>query len=161
MPQTSIAVDRAVAYPGMLADGGFHDIVSRAVETAAGVAAGRIMVEGTLPLQQAIVPTSAVNGVLPVGCTKYEPIKEPRSPAGPEFAQYDMVNLVRRGRIWMLAGTGGVTRYAQHYLIHAGAEAGLLTLTDDANTVAISGVTVLLTAAAGVLTLVEFNLSTP
>ena len=159
MPQTSILSEPVRALLGMRADNGPADVRSRVLETAAGCAFGRCLVEGASEGKGAIVPSSAGEGAKPLGFVVREDVKEP---ATPNVAQKDLVGLLAKGRIWVeAAGTlttamrpGGTAIY----LVHTGADAGLLSPTDDANTVLISGITVLEGATDGNLALIDVNL---
>lgn len=157
--QTSMSANPNAALVGMRADNGPFDAISRVLETAAGCAFGRILCEGAVEGEGAIIPTSAGEGGKPLGAVIRKDVSEPGSP---DVAQKEDVTLLRKGRIWVeAAGTlttamrpGGTAIY----LVHSGGDAGLLSPTDDATTVAIVGVTVLKGATDGNLALVEFNL---
>ncbi len=162
MPQTSVLLEpAAVAAPGQLADSGYKDSITAWVESVAGVDSGRFLCEGTAPTVSngrrpgGVNPSDATIGARVLGCVIFEALREPKSP---RYSQYDVVTCLRKGRIYVLAGTGGISRYVPLFLVHTGAEAGLLTVTDDANTVAIPGVSALIAATAGNYALIDVNL---
>jgi hypothetical protein len=91
-----------VGRPGMLADGGPHDIISAYVLTAAGIGVGRGVKRGAgstfaKPLCDVFSGSTDPNKML--GITVLDFTKEPVGV--PEFPQYSTVGLLRKGRIFL------------------------------------------------------------
>jgi len=136
------------------------DIVSGVMETAAGCAFGRILSQGSAT-KGVKVPTADADALTLLGAVLRQDMQEPTTPS---IEQKDAVSLVKKGRIWLeAAGTltnamNGRTDGTAVYLVHTGADAGLLSPTDDANTVRVYGIRVLRGATDGNLALVEMDL---
>lgn len=126
--QTSISRLPAVAVAGMRAEVNVDDRVdSRALTTAAGVNAGVLIVEGSVPTEEGALTTDAASVGSPVGFSMFQVSKEPTSP---HYKQYDMVPCLRRGRIWLVC-SGIIATRAACFIVHA---TGLPSTTDDATT---------------------------
>ncbi len=88
---------------GAIADASSRDILSRLVEASAGLKPGRVVTKGTATRQVRVpVLTGEVTGGVVMGISVYDAGREPGGTNG-EYEQYEVVPVLRRGRVWMLA----------------------------------------------------------
>lgn len=132
--QTSFSNAPAAGLPGMRAESGEYEADSRSYEVAAGVAAGRLIVEGTTVGVTGKLPTAAGDLAFPVGFSQHQIVSEPKSPL---YAQYDEVTCQRKGRIWLVCSGVISSGETVLFIVHTGASAGLPTELDDATTTAL------------------------
>lgn len=117
MSQTTYANEAPVAFRGLLGDSG-HDmfLISRAVDEAAGVPAGVMLVNGTDPDTQASLPSAA--GETPQGVVAHQQAREDYSLAGDlMLADGETASLVRKGRVWVRV-EGAVANGGDVYFRH-------------------------------------------
>lgn len=126
--QTSFTSLPAAAVAGMRGDSSHIEVDSRALSTAAGVNAGVLIVEGSVPGENGALSTDAASVALPVGFSLFQPTKEPTSP---HYLQYDMVPCLRRGRIWLVCSGVISSGETALFIVHA---TGLPSEVDDATT---------------------------
>lgn len=120
--QTTYNTNMYSARPGLLADSGYTEKLSRIVEAAGGLAAGIYVSEGTDPEVQVLAPTTAAEitggegGVL-----LYDATQLPGTNASSfEWDDEMAVPVLRKGRIWVrcdaaatpAAGDQAFVRYA-------------------------------------------------
>lgn len=137
MPQTSMSDFPAEALEGMEGDGLFHGryALSRAVETAAGVDAGRLLLKGTGD-ETAKIPAGDV--AVPLGFSLRRDV-DLETEASKMFAQYAGVSLLRKGTIWLHC-VGAIAAGDAPPVVHTGANAGRVAATGTANSTAITGI---------------------
>lgn len=100
MSQTTYTTEAVVAFPGMLGEGGKEYSISRALEDAAAIGAGRPAVAGTDPETQFALPSTGGETFLGITTAKHG--REDLDTAGAtSFSQDENVELIRRGRIWV------------------------------------------------------------
>ena len=106
--QTSIQQDPNIAYEGMISESNPFglDIITKIVQTAAGLSAGRFCAQGTAD-NQCIIPAAAgdVTGLGALGFTIYDPSKPtnwPPSATTVAYPQGQAVPILRKGRIWLV-----------------------------------------------------------
>ena len=136
MPQTSYTGTPALAVEGMPGDPNFRTL-SRAVATAAGIPAGRFVAYSSsteckaLAAATDVTPGSPLLGVL---------IKQfwTRESGSPDYPQRSMGSIMRQGSIWMWC-VGAVTAVTPLFVVHSGADAGRVSITDDATTTPVDG----------------------
>lgn len=96
--QTTYSATPPVAFEGLIGDG-YNDVISAAVETAAGIHYGRAVSRGTDKDTQVIIGGDGT--FFGVSCRNHE---NPSATA--ETAeQYDEISVMRDGYIWVLAHT--------------------------------------------------------
>ena len=102
MSQTSYSIQAPVAFAGLLGDsGGDTHLRSRAVEDAAGVPAGVMLVDGTDPETQALLPSST--GQALQGIVAHQQAREDLALAGALMLSVgETASLVRKGRVWVV-----------------------------------------------------------
>ncbi len=98
--QTVALADNVIAREGMVETNMF--VSSFANTDAAGLPAGRFVVRDVTDINSIRVPvlTGEVTGLLIEGVSIWLPSREPQDP---EYAEFDMVSVLRMGRIWMVA----------------------------------------------------------
>lgn len=103
--QTSYTIYQGKAYAGLIYAQAPHDIVSRSVETVAGIAFGVAVTRGTDPDKQ-IVPAGATDFL---GITIRSLENEGAINTGNiNWAQYQTAGVLREGYIWAVCPTGCV-----------------------------------------------------
>ena len=153
--QTSIASRPVAALSGQIADtSSVNDVLSRALETAAGCDAGIALATGATPGTTVKVPAASGDIAKIEGFAVLQMIKEP---GATRYAQYDAVPCLTRGRMW-IAGATAMTAMAAVYCGHNGAGAGRL-LNDATNAVALPGCRCLIGAGADAVGLYDINLT--
>lgn len=100
--QTSYSNQAPVAFRGLLADPAADAfLVSRAVEQAAGVPAGVMLVAGTDPAVEAKLPSTTGQKLAGIVC--HQQARQDFSLAGSlMLANGEDASLVRRGRVWVV-----------------------------------------------------------
>lgn len=152
--QTSVSLRSGAAVAGMLADGGFNDVISRVMETAAGSNYGRFLARGTSVGKQCKIlgvagDVAAIEGVAVwTGLHEY---------AATDIPQYGEVGLLRSGRIWLLCQAAIAVTDTLYVIRDGSASAGLLTASSTGTT-AITGVKCIIGAGAGDLGLFEVHI---
>lgn len=154
MPQTSMSNFPAEALEGMEGDGRFFGryALSRAVETAAGVDAGRLLLKGTGD-ETAKIPAGDV--LVPLGFSLRRDV-DVETEGAKMFAQYAGVSLLRVGTIWLHA-VGAVAAGDTPAIVHTGANAGRPAVQGTANSTVVPGI-LCLKGATDDLALFEVNL---
>lgn len=156
VPQTSMSTAFVPGVEGQIAEGVPSEVITRVVETADGVGAGRAMRWGTNPATQALVFSADAHSAQILGVTVRLPFS--REQSTPEFPLGAEVSLLRRGAIWLICPVAiAPSDFATLSWIVTGADAGRLTNVVDANDRAI-GVRCLQGAGAGQLGLFYLNL---
>lgn len=120
--QTSFSQTPTVALPGMLDETLAPVALSRVLEDAAGIEAGRVVQSGTTIGTQFKALTAT--GQKALGITVLELSREPRTP---RFAQKDDVGLLQNGIIWMecVDDMRALDEGSPVYVCFSGANAGL------------------------------------
>lgn len=95
--QTTYTTDHAAALDGMLADLADKDVISRSVETAAGIEFGRVVSFGTDPEKQCVLGGDATGIGVAVRSGDYENAIASETVA---YAQYETASIMRKGYIW-------------------------------------------------------------
>lgn len=95
--QTTYADNLSNGYPGMVADMGLQDVISRDVEDAAGIAFGLPVVQGTADRQCKV----AAAGVF-LGITIRDTTRDQRDLD--KVAQRASAGILTRGVVWVTAG---------------------------------------------------------
>lgn len=99
--------DAGIAFEGLIGDG-YNDVISAAVETAAGIHFGRAVSRGTDKDKQVIIGGDGT--FFGISCRNHE------NPAALEVAaQYAEISVMRDGYIWVLVATGASAGAALHY----------------------------------------------
>ncbi len=156
MPQTSYTGTPALAVEGWPGDPNFKTL-SRAVATAAGIPAGRFVAYSSSTECKALAAATDVAPGSPLlGVTVKMMLT--RESGAPDYPQRSMATIMRKGSIWMWC-VGAVTAVSPIFVVHSGADAGRVSITDDATTTPVDGlaVKVLIPATDG-LGLFEVNL---
>lgn len=99
--QTSYSIDQSVAYAGLIYALAPHDIVSRAVETAAGVDFGVVVSRGTDGEKQAVL-----GGATALGITVRSLEREGSANGDIAYTQYETAGIMREGYIWAVCPAG-------------------------------------------------------
>ena len=155
MPQTSISLSPSVALSGHFAGTSpIVDVLSRALETAAGCDAGIALATGATPGTTVKVPAASGDIAKIEGFAVLQQVKEPGTT---RYAQYDGVPCLTRGRMW-IAGATAMTAMAAVYCGYNGAGAGKLR-NDATNAVALPGCRCLIGASSGEVGLYDINLT--
>jgi len=108
--QTSYTINQAIAYAGLVYAQAPHDIVSRDVETAAGIAFGVAVSRGTDKNRQAVI-----GGTDYLGVTVRSLEREGDSASAIEYAQKETAAILREGYIYAVCPTGCVAGAAVLY----------------------------------------------
>jgi hypothetical protein len=96
--QTTYAARHLPAYEGMIANSEDHTIVSKQVETAAGIGFGKVACQG-----------SADDGIVIAAATKFLGLTEAAHNAGVVggtvdlYAQYETIPVMTKGVMWVMA----------------------------------------------------------
>ncbi len=153
-PQTSYTDRPPVAVAGHVAENDPNNkFISRTAEAALGF--GRFVTKGTLDRQAAVIDAAGdVTKGLLLGVTVFEAMRMAKTPP---YAIGDMVRILRRGLIWVEAAAA-VTAGQPGYVVHTGADAGLIRGTADASATILDGLTIQSDGADGDLVLVEVYL---
>ena len=150
MPQTTVALEPTRALEGQATQ--IDHAVSAAVETAAGVGPGRMLLAGSNE-NGAIIPAGGLAS--PLGFTILR-TSDVEGGASVMFAQYAGVSLLRKGTIWLRcvdAVAKGVKPYIQHTTADAGRPQTAVT-----TGVQVDGIVCIVGAGAGELGKFEVNL---
>jgi hypothetical protein len=106
--QTSIQQDPNIAYEGMVSEYNPFglDILTKIVQTAAGISAGRFCAQGTAD-NQCIIPGAGtdITGAGALGFSVYDPSKPtnwPPSTTTVAYPQGQACAIMRKGRIWLV-----------------------------------------------------------
>ena len=125
--QTTYAINQAVAYAGAIFANAPKDVISRAVETAAGIAFGVVVSRGTDKDKECIL--GGTTGILGVSIRSLD--READDAAGAiEYSQYETAGIMRDGYIWAVCPTGCVPGDAVNFVeatgvLDSGAPAGV------------------------------------
>jgi len=109
--QTSYSIRQGKAYAGLIYAQAPHDIVSRAVETAAGIGFGVAVTRGTDPDKQVVLATSANF----LGITIRSLEKEGGTAGDIQWNVKETAGIIREGYIWAVCPTGCVPGNAVNY----------------------------------------------
>lgn len=103
--QTTYEQNQPVAYAGLIYAQNPKDVISRAVETAAGVGFGVVVSRGTDKDKECIL--GGTTGIL--GVTVRSLDREADDAAGAiKYSQYETAGIMRNGYIWAVCPTGCV-----------------------------------------------------
>lgn len=129
IPQTTYNLVPPVAFAGMLADSGPHDIESALAEEpfdcGLGVVQGTSMGIGNTP--QVKLPDNTGEVATFKGVTQFLSFKEPIAGSTVRYQATDTVPVITMGRVWVhIDETVGATMVNEGpvYLVHSGAQAG-------------------------------------
>jgi hypothetical protein len=106
MSQTAYLTNQVIAkIPGVLADSGFHDAISRAAQIA--MPFGRLGIFGTVPDKQVTSPTATgqvttTSGVAGIVLASQDIENNPAALTNPVYPIGDAVPLLRKGRVLVL-----------------------------------------------------------
>jgi hypothetical protein len=150
--QTTYSIRLGKAYAGLIYAKAPHDIVSRAVETAAGIGFGVAVTRGTDPDKQVVLATSANF----LGITVRSLEKEGGDAGAIRWNVKETAGIMRAGYIWAVCPTGCVPGNAVNYadgtgILDSGAAGASETQLD--------GATWETTASAGELAVIRLNTS--
>jgi hypothetical protein len=109
--QTSYDIRQGKAYAGLIYAQAPHDIVSRAVETAAGIGFGVAVTRGTDPDKQIVLAASA--DFLGIAIRSLE--KEGGTAGDIQWNVKETAGIMRSGYIWAVCPTGCVPGNAVNY----------------------------------------------
>lgn len=160
MSQTSVA-EQAAALPGMKADMGFDDVLSRIGEVA--VPFGKLVVLGTDKDKQCKLPTVATDitdVTKPLGVSLKSHAMESNSAGDPTYDIKDMVSVLHKGRVYVKVEQAVVPTDSVYVRYAAGGN-GLGSFGNSAGTserALLAGARYLSTAAADGLAIVELDL---
>ena len=150
--QTSYSIRQGKAYAGLIYAQAPHDIVSRAVETAAGVAFGVAVTRGTDPDKQVVLATSANF----LGITIRSLEKEGGDAGAIRWNVKETAGIMRVGYIWAVCPTGCVPGNAVKYTDGTGVlDSGAACASETQ----LNGATWETTASAGELAVVRIQTS--
>lgn len=156
--QTTYSENMAIGRRGMKATSQVNEnIISRAVENAAGIAASRFVVMGTKPLQQCRLPTAEADILTGValGFVCLDAAKAPGVNASHyEYDQTQVCGIMRRGVLWVEVEDDSMSAGDPVFIRHTVDtspldQLGIASSTDDAKTAQLPGA-VFLSAAATV-----------
>lgn len=134
--QTSYTASPTAAVEGMPGDPNFKTL-SRAVATAAGIPAGRAVAYSSSTECKALAAATDVAPGSPLlGVTIKQMVT--RESGSPDYPQKSMASIMTNGTIWMWC-VGAVTATSPLFLVHTGADAGRVSITDDATTTPVTG----------------------
>ena len=124
--QTSYTIKQAVAYAGLIYAQAPSDIISRDVETVAGIGFGTVVSRGTDKDLQAIL--GGTTGILGVAIRDLG--REGASDATIEYSENETAGIMRDGYIWAVCPTGCVPGDAVNFVeatgvLDSGAPAGV------------------------------------
>ena len=150
--QTSYSIRQGKAYAGLIYAQAPHDIVSRAVETAAGVAFGVAVTRGTDADKQ-IVPAASADFL---GITIRSLEKEGGTAGAIQWNAKETAGVMRSGYIWAVCPTGCVPGDAVNYADGTGVlDSGAA----GASSTSLDGASWETTAVAGELAVVRLSTS--
>ena len=150
--QTSYSIRQGKAYAGLIYAQAPHDIVSRAVETAAGVAFGVAVTRGTDADKQ-IVPAASADFL---GITIRSLEKEGGTAGAIQWNAKETAGVMRSGYIWAVCPTGCVPGDAVNYADGTGVlDSGAA----GAGSTSLDGASWETTAVAGELAVVRLSTS--
>ena len=156
--QTTFTTDPAAAIAGMLADVSYTvDVISRALETVAGVDSGFAVRDGATIGNGGTCKVLSATGDTAVflGITVLDLYREPKSP---RFAQFDAVPILRKGRIWVTSVDDTRTIVGSNvYLYYTGGNVGLFGGNPNASANLITNASWVMGANTGLLALLEIN----
>lgn len=110
--QTSYSINQPVAYAGLIYAQAPSDIISRSVETAAGIGFGVAVSRGTDKDNQAVI-----GGTDFLGITVRSLDREADDAAGAiEYAEKETAGILRNGYIWAVCPTGCVPGDSVNYV---------------------------------------------
>ena len=160
MTQTAVSQVPAVAREGMRADSGFGDVLSRIAEV--DIPAGRVVTLGT-DIGEAKLPvaTGNITDGSQLGISLFDASREPHTTTA-EYDATDMIPVLRKGRVWMVAEDAVAEGNSVFVRFTAGGAEELGRVRSDADTadaVALPGAIFRsTTTGADELVLVEVNL---
>ena len=150
--QTTYSIRQGKAYAGLIYAQAPHDIVSRAVETAAGIGFGVAVTRGTDPDKQVVLATSANF----LGITIRSLEKEGGDAGAIRWNVKETAGIMRVGYIWAVCPTGCVPGNAVKYTDGTGVlDSGAA----GASETQLNGATWETTASAGELAVVRIQTS--
>jgi len=150
--QTTYSIRQGKAYAGLIYAQAPHDIVSRAVETAAGIGFGVAVTRGTDPDKQVVLATSANF----LGITIRSLEKEGGDAGAIRWNVKETAGIMRVGYIWAVCPTGCVPGNAVKYTDDTGVlDSGAA----GASETQLNGATWETTASAGELAVVRIQTS--
>ena len=150
--QTTYSIRQGKAYAGLIYAQAPHDIVSRAVETAAGVAFGVAVTRGTDADKQ-IVPAASADFL---GITIRSLEKEGGTAGAIQWNAKETAGVMRSGYIWAVCPTGCVPGDAVNYADGTGVlDSGAA----GAGSTSLDGASWETTAVAGELAVVRLSTS--
>ncbi|HSN27178.1 MAG TPA: hypothetical protein VLT45_12860 [Kofleriaceae bacterium] len=168
--QTTIQQDPNIAYEGMVSESNPFglDIITKIVQTATGVSAGRFCAQGTAD-NQCVLPGAStdITGPAALGFAIYDPSKPtnwPPSATTVAYPQGQACPLLRKGRIWVVTEQAVTPADPVYVRYAAGSFSVLGRVRKDADTASAAalgtGVAKFCTTQAtiGGLVLVEINL---
>ena len=150
--QTTYSIRQGKAYAGLIYAQAPHDIVSRAVETAAGIGFGVAVTRGTDPDKQIVLAASA--DFLGIAIRSLE--KEGGTAGDIQWNVKETAGIMRSGYIWAVCPTGCVPGSAVNYADGTGVlDSGAA----GASETQLNGATWETTASAGELAVVRIQTS--
>jgi len=150
--QTTYSIRQGKAYAGLIYAQAPHDIVSRAVETAAGIGFGVAVTRGTDPDKQ-VVPAASADFL---GITIRSLEKEGGDAGAIRWNVKETAGIMRVGYIWAVCPTGCVPGNAVKYTDGTGVlDSGAA----GASETQLNGATWETTAAAGELAVIRIQTS--
>ena len=150
--QTSYDIRQGKAYAGLIFAKAPHDIVSRAVETAAGIGFGVAVTRGTDPDKQ-VVPAASADFL---GITIRSLEKEGGTAGAIQWNAKETAGVMRSGYIWAVCPTGCVPGDAVNYADGTGVlDSGAA----GAGSTSLDGASWETTAVAGELAVVRLSTS--
>jgi hypothetical protein len=151
-PQTSVTYFPDIGLNGQLADTGHHDITTGLADTS--LDCGLAVVLGANGYQSIKLPGSSGDVTNTIkGWTLYRAMKEPNDP---RYVIHDAVDVLRVGRIWIIA-QGDLVDEGPVYVVHSGANAGKVR-GDNTGATLVSRAKVIQGATAGNLAKISVNL---
>lgn len=109
--QTAYATTLAPAYEGMIADSRDHEVVSKLVETAAGIGFGKVVVQGAADEQVRVSEA----GRAFVGLSEAVHGAE-INPNADLFPQYANIPVMRKGPMWVMASVAVSPQQPVYYV---------------------------------------------
>jgi len=163
MSQTSISTTMALAYAGLLADSGFHDVISRVNgEASAEIRFGAMVAQDTADDECDLL---AADTDKPIGVVVHShAYDKPNDLGDTGLKPKAMVNVLRKGRIWVPVEEAVVAMdpvFVRHTVADSGSFQGAFRKSDDNNeTIDLTGVARFLTSAsASGFAVVEVDMS--
>lgn len=165
MSQTSVA-EQALGFPGMKADSGNDDVISRIAEGA--LVDGTLAVVGTSVDTEAKAPTAGADVTTLTslrGVVLHSHARESGAAANPSYADGDMVSLMRSGRV-LVKVEEAVTPASPVFVRHAAGAGGTVlgafrasADTATASQLPVSAAKYVSSAAPGGLAVLELSIS--